>query len=134
MPERYPKVDSPDFSDEDGVLDDVSQGDNDETIDDAFFLSDQADEAEDIDLDDFDDLEDLDEFDEDDFEDEDLDEDLDLTDVSSDDTVGLYLKEMARVPLLTNEEEVSLAMRLEQGKIADEQLILLNGQATEEDI
>ncbi len=134
MPERYPKVDSPDFSDEDNVLDDVSQADNDEDIapdDDAFFLSDQT--EEDLDLDDFDE-DDFDEFDEDDFDEDDLDEDLDLTDVSSDDTVGLYLKEMARVPLLSNEEEVSLAMRLEQGKIADEELALLNGQATEEDI
>jgi RNA polymerase primary sigma factor len=40
---------------------------------------------------------------------------LDLSSISSDDTVGLYLKEMARVPLLTTEEEVCLAQRLEAG-------------------
>jgi RNA polymerase primary sigma factor len=50
------------------------------------------------------------------FEDEDAD--FDLSGISSDDTVGLYLKEMARVPLLTIEEEVSLAKRLESGKSA----------------
>jgi RNA polymerase primary sigma factor len=43
---------------------------------------------------------------------------FDLSGISSDDTVGLYLKEMARVPLLTIEEEVSLAKRLESGNFA----------------
>jgi RNA polymerase primary sigma factor len=43
---------------------------------------------------------------------------FDLSGISSDDTVGLYLKEMARVPLLTIEEEVYLAKRLESGKFA----------------
>jgi RNA polymerase primary sigma factor len=55
-------------------------------------------------------------------EDEDLfeedDPDFDLSGISSDDTVGLYLKEMARVPLLTIEEEVYLAKRLESGNHA----------------
>jgi RNA polymerase primary sigma factor len=37
---------------------------------------------------------------------------FDLSGISSDDTVGLYLKEMARVPLLSLAEEVDLAMRL----------------------
>jgi RNA polymerase primary sigma factor len=47
------------------------------------------------------------------------DESFDLSTVSSDDTVGLYLKEMARVPLLSTEEEVALAKRLEVGLAAE---------------
>ncbi len=43
---------------------------------------------------------------------------FDLSGISSDDTVGLYLKEMARVPLLTIEEEVRLAKALESGNHA----------------
>jgi RNA polymerase primary sigma factor len=50
--------------------------------------------------------------------DEEEEETFDLSTISSDDTVGLYLKEMARVPLLTTEEEVCLARRLEAGLIA----------------
>jgi RNA polymerase primary sigma factor len=47
--------------------------------------------------------------------DDDEEEDLDVAYMSSSDTVGLYLKEMAKVPLLTTEEEVTLAMRIEAG-------------------
>ena len=47
-------------------------------------------------------------------------EDYDLSGISSDDTVGLYLREMARVPLLTVEEEVRLAKTLETGRRAQE--------------
>ncbi|HLV44033.1 MAG TPA: RNA polymerase sigma factor RpoD [Aggregatilineales bacterium] len=47
---------------------------------------------------------------------------LDLTGISTDDTVGLYLKEMAQVPLLSTEEEVELARRLENGYLAAEKL------------
>jgi len=47
---------------------------------------------------------------------------VDLSAVSVDDTVGLYLKEMGHVPLLTSEEEVELARRLEQGRQARRQL------------
>ncbi|MCW5877107.1 MAG: sigma-70 family RNA polymerase sigma factor [Anaerolineales bacterium] len=43
------------------------------------------------------------------------------------DTVGLYLKEMARVPLLTMQQEVDLAKRIEAGKKARRQLNKLNG-------
>ena len=42
--------------------------------------------------------------------------------VSIDDTIGLYIKEVGRVPLLTAEEEVALAKRMEAGKIAQEKL------------
>lgn len=66
-------------------------------------------------------------------EDEDDEEDIfDLSGVASDDTVGLYLKEMARVPLLTTEEEVELAMRLEAGNAAREELARHDGQLDEE--
>ncbi len=62
----------------------------------------------------------------DDFSLDDLDEEeeetFDLSTISSDDTVGLYLKEMARVPLLTTEEEVALAHRLENGIAAQKQI------------
>ena len=57
-------------------------------------------------------------------------EPFDLSAISSDDTVGLYLKEMARVPLLTTEEEVSLATRIERGNAAQAKLAKLNGNAT----
>lgn len=45
-------------------------------------------------------------------------DDYDLVGLSSSDTVGLYLKEMARVPLLNLEEEVALARQVEAGKDA----------------
>jgi len=64
-----------------------------------------------------------------------LQEDLDIEDekpfdlsaISSDDTVGLYLKEMARVPLLSTEEEVDLAQRIERGDEAEIELLRLDG-------
>jgi RNA polymerase primary sigma factor len=65
-------------------------------------------------------------------DDEEDDDAYDLNGVASDDTVGLYLKEMARVPLLTNEEEVELAMRLEAGNAAREKLARLDGQLDDE--
>lgn len=65
---------------------------------------------------------------------DDLDEDdeFDLSGVSSDDTVGLYLKEMARVPLLSTEEEVELARRLEAGNAARAELMRLGDGADPE--
>jgi RNA polymerase primary sigma factor len=40
----------------------------------------------------------------------------DLAQIDADDSVGLYLKEVGRVPLLTAEQEVSLAKRIERGR------------------
>ncbi|MGE5221194.1 MAG: sigma-70 family RNA polymerase sigma factor [Omnitrophica WOR_2 bacterium] len=42
---------------------------------------------------------------------------LNLEPIATEDTVGLYLKEMSRVPLLSVEEEINLAKRIEQGRI-----------------
>ena len=44
----------------------------------------------------------------------------DLSRISTNDTVGLYLKEMAQVPLLSTEEEVRLAKAIEAGREARE--------------
>lgn len=48
--------------------------------------------------------------------------------VNQDDTVGMYLKEMSRVPLLTMDEELNLAIRIENGRIAREEKIKLTGR------
>jgi RNA polymerase primary sigma factor len=49
-----------------------------------------------------------------------------LDPVSSEDTIGLYLKEMSRVPLLSNTEEIDIARRIERGREAK---ILLESNA-----
>ena len=46
----------------------------------------------------------------------------DLKHIDTDDTIGLYLKEVSRVPLLTAEEEVDLSQRIERGRMAREEL------------
>ncbi len=43
----------------------------------------------------------------------------DLAGISVDDSIGLYLREMTRVPLLTNEEEVRLARAIERSRAAE---------------
>jgi len=46
----------------------------------------------------------------------------DITAVSADDPVGLYFRQMAQEPLLTAEEEIELARRIEMGKTALDRL------------
>ena len=47
----------------------------------------------------------------------------DLANIDTDDTIGLYLKEVSRVPLLGNiNEEKELAKRIEKGRLAREEL------------
>ena len=46
----------------------------------------------------------------------------DLANIDTDDTIGLYLKEVSRVPLLTAQQEVELAQRIESGRMAREEL------------
>jgi RNA polymerase primary sigma factor len=49
-------------------------------------------------------------------------------DYSSDDSVGMYLKEMSRVPLLKADEEFELAIRIEDGRRAKVELMRAPGR------
>jgi RNA polymerase primary sigma factor len=48
--------------------------------------------------------------------------------IHHDDTIGMYLKEMSRVPLLSVDEELGIAIRIEKGRIAREEKIKLTGR------
>jgi len=50
--------------------------------------------------------------------------------ISSDDTIGLYLKEMSRVALLSCEEELDLARRIERGRYAQRAMERMNGRVS----
>ncbi|HYO89364.1 MAG TPA: sigma-70 family RNA polymerase sigma factor [Candidatus Limnocylindrales bacterium] len=60
----------------------------------------------------------IDELDDEELDEADIAELYDSSAVLSSDSVGLYLKEMARVPLLTTDEEISLAQAIEAGEKA----------------
>jgi len=49
-------------------------------------------------------------------------EDNYLANIDTDDTIGLYLKEVGRVPLLTAIQEVELAQRIESGRLSREEM------------
>ena len=65
-------------------------------------------------------------------EDEDVEvENIDLTvpdGVSIEDPVRMYLKEIGKVPLLSAEEEIDLAQKMENGAIAHEKIVILRGR------
>ncbi len=68
-----------------------------------------------------------DNLDDDFFSGSDLDPQANLDPINHDDMIGLYLKEMSRVPLLSMDEEIALAKRIERGKNASTELAKLNG-------
>ena len=57
----------------------------------------------------------------------DMDTFSNLESISSDDTIGLYLKEMSRVPLLKVQEELDIAQRIETGRSSKCELDRSNG-------
>jgi RNA polymerase primary sigma factor len=64
--------------------------------------------------------------------DSDFDPYSDLAPLSSEDTIGLYLKEMSRVPLLNVKEELDLAQRIEAGLAAGKKLLTFSENGTPE--
>ena len=50
----------------------------------------------------------------------------DMPDIDTDDSIAMYLKDVSQVPLLSAEEEVELAQRIEKGRIAREELSRIN--------
>jgi len=62
----------------------------------------------------------------------DFDPYTDLAPLSSEDTIGLYLKEMSRVPLLNVQEEMDLARRIESGIAAAKKLKVFPDKGTPE--
>jgi len=57
----------------------------------------------------------------------DMDSFSNLENISSDDTIGLYLKEMSRVPLLSINEELDIAKRIESGRASKREIDRSNG-------
>jgi RNA polymerase primary sigma factor len=57
---------------------------------------------------------------------------FDLSDIAADDILGLYLKEMAWVPLLTATEEFALAKQIEKGHQAQKAIEENSGKSCEE--
>ncbi len=57
----------------------------------------------------------------------DMDTFSNLENISSDDTIGLYLKEMSRVPLLSVNEELEIARQIEDGRSSKKEIDRSNG-------
>lgn len=55
---------------------------------------------------------------------------LSLDQIPPDDTIGLYLREMSQVPLLSLEEEINLAQRIELGRQAQKDLAQSHSRST----
>ncbi len=63
-------------------------------------------------------------------------ENIDLTvpdGVSIEDPVRMYLKEIGKVPLLSAEEEIDLAQKMENGVLAHEKIMILRGRKEKTD-
>jgi RNA polymerase primary sigma factor len=58
----------------------------------------------------------------------------DINAVSADDPVGLYFRQMAQEPLLSAQEEIELAKRIEMGKMARETLGRANTEQFQDDV